>query len=299
VPTRIQIDIVGPRPGDVDIEELSSILDDLRRAVTACLSQPANPRTNLASTLNLPSGTSVVSSGSGPISLPSATTILQSGAATLTKTEPPETDRVSLVGIVEGSDGLVMEVTPRAGAAVARITHALETGAFDDLPSRAHAALYSINQYTAKRNWGVRFRPANDLGIKFVEMVKADHVIPPTTRRSISGGTTLLARCLRVGGATEPRAELRLGDNRILYVAVSESAARELGKRLYDEVTLNGEAVWDATDGDLKEFKVTEIGAFHAVPVDVAFRELASASKGRWDDIDAEAFVNNVRARID
>lgn len=32
MPTRIQIDIVGPRPGDVDIEELSSILDDLRRA---------------------------------------------------------------------------------------------------------------------------------------------------------------------------------------------------------------------------------------------------------------------------
>ena len=90
-------------------------------------------------------------------------------------------------------------------------------------------------------------------------------------------------------------AELRLPNRQLLYVQVVENVARELGKRLYDQVVLGGEAIWDAKDGELQEFKVKEVSSFRGVPIDIAFKELALASKGRWENVDAESFVKRMR----
>lgn len=251
--TRLRIDILGPRPSEVDIEDLASILEDLRKAITGCLDPD------------------------------------RAGAA------DELAARVSLVDIVEGSDGLVFEVQPRAAAAVSRLSRALRSRSYGDLPSASHAALYRINQFTAKRAWGIRIRAKKSAGVEPVDVIEPDHVDPPTQRRTLSGSTTLLARCLRVGGATTPMAELRLPSKQLLYVQVTENVARELGKRLYDQVVLSGDAVWDAKDGELQEFKVKEVSSFRGVPIDIAFKELASASRGRWDQVDAESFVKRVR----
>ncbi len=109
---KLQIDIIGPRPNEVDVDELINVLEDLSKAISACL--PDNDSEHDS----------------------------QLGA------------RVSLVGIVEGSDGLVMEVQPRAARAIGRISQALRAQAYDDLPVTAHAALYRINQFVARRKWG-------------------------------------------------------------------------------------------------------------------------------------------------
>jgi hypothetical protein len=255
--TRIHIDIVGPRPNEVDIEDLSRILDDLRRAITACLPAELSP-------------------------------------------SPVEgLSRVSLVDIVDGSDGLIMELQSRAAASMATLSRALRRRRYSDLPTAAHAALFRVNQLTAKRKWGVRIRRNESIAVEAVEITEPDHVTPPTDRRVISGGTELLARCLRVGGATVPRAELRLSNHRLLHVEVTELVARELGKRLYDEIVLSGVAEWDATDGEIRAFKVEAVTAFRSVPVDVAFKELAAASNGRWEGIDAESFVRGIREATD
>ena len=251
--TRLRIDILGPRPSEVDIEDLATILEDLKKAIAGCLDPKRDTSTDEL------------------------------------------TARVSLVDIVEGSDGLVFEVQPHAATAVGRLSQALRSRSYSDLPSASHSALYRINQFTAKRAWGLRIRAKKSAGVEPVEVIEPDHVDPPTQRRTLSGSTTLLARCLRVGGATTPMAELRLPNKRLLYVQVVESVARELGKRLYDQVVLSGEAVWDAKDGDLNEFKVKEVSSFRAVPVNIAFKELALASRGRWESVDAESFVRGLR----
>jgi hypothetical protein len=255
--SRIQIDIIGPLPNEVDLDDLVKILEDLRHAVTACLAVDSTP------------------------------------------TDPATNSRISLVQIVEGSDGLVMEVQPRAADSLSRISQALRDRSFGHLPSGAHRALYNINQAASRRKWGIRIHENKSARIEFVEMATPDYVTPPSERRSISGGTSLLARCLRVGGATRPRAELRLSSHRLLHVEVTESAARELGKRLYDEVVLSGIAVWDAMDHDLIEFKVTDVNSFRAVPVQTGFNELANAAGSRWEDIDAESFVRELREPAD
>jgi hypothetical protein len=249
--TRLRIDIVGPRPSEVDIEDLATILEDFRKAVTGCLD--SNHADNEFS------------------------------------------GRISLVDVVEGSDGLVFEVQAQAATAVGRLSRALRSRSYGDLPSASHTALYRINQFTAKRKWGIRIRAKKSVGVEPVEVIEPNHVDPPAQRRTISGSTSLLARCLRVGGATTPTAELRLPNKRLLYVQVLESVARELGKRLYDQVVLSGEAVWDARDGELREFKVKEVSSFQDVPVDIAFKELASKARGRWDDVDAESYVKKIR----
>jgi hypothetical protein len=245
---RIQIDIIGPQPNEVDIRDLASVLEDLSNAVGACLPKDADHR-----------------------------------------------GRVSLVEIVNGSDGLVLEVQPMGAAAIAELTGALSTRKFDSLPRAAHEALYRVAQFVTKRRWGLRFPSDKKLGVRPVEVVRPDHVPAPETRSSLMGGTTVLARCLRVGGATRPKAELRLVGGKLLHVEVSEGVARELGKRLYDEVVLSGDAVWDAHSGELREFKVQSVSTFRKVPVTDAFAELARAARGRLDELDAESYVKGLR----
>ena len=114
--TRLRIDILGPRPSEVDIEDLASILEDLKKAVAGCLE-------------------------------PDRAAAADELAA-----------RISLIDVVEGSDGLVFEVQPRAAAAVARLSQALRSRSYGDLPTASHSALYRINQFTAKRAWGIRIR---------------------------------------------------------------------------------------------------------------------------------------------
>lgn len=253
---RVQIDIIGPSPSDVPIEDLAKVLEELSAAVSSFIEAKDSKDSNLSSY------------------------------------------RVSLVGVVDGSDGLVLEVQPQAARALGSISRALKSRRYDELPRATHVALHNLNQFTARRSWGLRFRKNSRANIQSVEVVEPSHVYPPAERKTLVGGTTLIARCLRVGGATVPRAELRLPGQRLLHVEVTESVARDLGKRLYEEVALSGQAVWDPNGGELLEFKVDTVTSYQQVPIDVAFRELARAADGQWNDVDALEFVRSVRDAV-
>jgi hypothetical protein len=111
---------------------------------------------------------------------------------------------------------------------------------------------------------------------------------PPGTT---SGTTTLLARCLRVGGATQPTAELRLIQGSLLNIKVSEEMARELGRHLYDEIVLTGIATWRTDTWTIIDFKIKSISKFDRVAPAVAFRELAEAAGDALDHVDAWELV--------
>src|SRR5947207_15893710 len=122
--TRLRIDILGPRPSEVDIEDLACILDEFKKAVTGCLdSDPAAAADEVGA-------------------------------------------RVSLVGTVEGSDGLVFEVQPRAAAAFGRPSRALRSRSYAGGSQAAPSGLASgaqpraVPRFTRDRG----FHPAGKAG---------------------------------------------------------------------------------------------------------------------------------------
>jgi hypothetical protein len=128
-----------------------------------------------------------------------------------------------------------------------------------------------------------------------VKIQKDQSVDAPRTPGTTSGTTTLLARCVRVGGATQPKAELRLIQGNLLHVKVSEAMARELGRHLYDEIVLTGIATWRMDTWAIIDFKIKNISKFGRVAPAVAFRELAEAAGGALDQVDAWEFVQQGR----
>jgi hypothetical protein len=120
-------------------------------------------------------------------------------------------------------------------------------------------------------------------------------VSPPPPPPEVTGDTTLLARCLRVGGV-RPKAELRLQTGELLYPDVSEEIARELGKRLYEEVVVRATATWRTDNWQVVQLRIDSVSSFRRVDPVLAFKELTEAAKGRWDEVDAREYVESLRA---
>jgi len=115
-------------------------------------------------------------------------------------------------------------------------------------------------------------------------MARIDSPPAPST---VSGTTALLARCLRVGGATQPKAELRLTKGGgLLHVQVSEVIARRLGHHLYEEIQLTGNATWRTDTWEIVDFQVETVAEFKRIAPSIAFRELAEVAGDALKDSD-------------
>lgn len=203
--------------------------------------------------------------------------------------------KLRLVDVATGSDRLTLAAPSEALPHIAVITAALKNGSFDQLPRPTHQALSEMSKVTKRNNWGFRFVGNKRLSIESVEFDVGQEVPAPVIRK-VKGVTSIMARCMRVGGAVTPRAELRVHNRQVLlHVDISEKLAKELGNRLYDDVVLSGEATWDPDTWEVVEFSVSAIAPYEQTPVDVSFQQLAHVAGTAWDGIDADSFVQEQR----
>lgn len=203
--------------------------------------------------------------------------------------------RLRLVSIEQGSDRLTVAVPADALPNIALITSSIEENNFDDLPRPTHEALRNMSKVTKRNNWGFRFVENKNLDIRSAA-IDAGAEIPAPVVTEVKGVTSILAKCMRSGGAVAPRVELRLPNRAtLLHVDVSENLARELGSRLYEDVVLSGEATWNSYSWEIVSFTVASISPYESTPVDVSFRQLAEVSREAWDGVDANAFVREQR----
>jgi hypothetical protein len=83
----------------------------------------------------------------------------------------------------------------------------------------------------------------------------------------------------------------------LLSVDVSEDLARELGKLIYRDIGIEGEALWRLGDRKIVTFKGQGVAGY--TPDDVSltqtFKDLGRASEGRWDDVNAAEYVKKMR----
>ena len=203
---------------------------------------------------------------------------------------------VSLVGIEAGSNRLTFAVLAAALPWVGAITEAISSDRCDRLPARSHERLHKISKQAERKGWAIEFDGDRERNIAEAT-ISAEHPVPPPTPSVATGQTTIWGRLMRVGGA-KPRAEIRLPDNNLLYFDLSEQLAKELSEGLYETVSVEGVATWDVDSGSLTDFKATRILSYRPEKSNLvrAFEELAAASKGRWDGVDAARYVDELRS---
>lgn len=134
-------------------------------------------------------------------------------------------------------------------------------------------------------------------------IIRADEE-PPGERLTYRGTTTVYGVCTRAGGDTHRSATLRLADGKTKTVRLkTKSLAQELGRRLYQTVGLVGEAIWDADSRrivafqaeSLSPFRDRDPGADRPRSITRSLERLAEAAGGRWDEVDPDEFVRELR----
>lgn len=119
------------------------------------------------------------------------------------------------------------------------------------------------------------------------------------SRAFVHGHTSVVGKLERVGGATAMRCGIHVQDRpRMLFCNVANTdLVRELGKHIYADVVLTGEAVWYRFNNQLKSLTVS---AFSPVKTE-SFSEIAKqinlAGGSAWDTIpDPTAFIREMRS---
>jgi hypothetical protein len=182
---------------------------------------------------------------------------------------------------------------------VSAISHAVAAQDYHTLPPSAQLELATLSKQMVKRDWVVEFLADPALHIEHAK-ISTEHPVPePLPPPSATGTTVVFGRCVRVGGAGAPRAEIRLPEGNLLYIDVSEEMAKELARRLYDEVCIEGRATWRTTDWTLLDFKAAHVTDYRPTGLVEAFEQLARAAGGRWNNVRADEYVRELRSEDD
>lgn len=131
--------------------------------------------------------------------------------------------------------------------------------------------------------------------------------IEPTSYKHISenlfiaGDTSFTGAVERAGGATSMRCSLRVPfQRRLLYCTVANSdLVRQLGDCLYQQVTVQGRALWIKTVWRIMSFEIRGVSKFE--PGDSlgnSFKALRDAGGDGWDNVDdPESFLEGVSGK--
>jgi hypothetical protein len=206
---------------------------------------------------------------------------------------------ISLVSIKSGSEALMFAVAGEVLPAAALISRAVAEHDFSEIPVKAHQALHEISNQAASKDWTVEF--VADPGHRIRAAVISDEEpVPPPRVVVAHGDTTIYGRLIRVGGV-RPRAMLMMPDEKYLYIELTESMAVELAskERLYKDVGLEGTAKWRVDTWELLEFKAKRITAYQPGKTNLVetFEKLAQVAGDRWEGVDVEQFVAELRGR--
>jgi hypothetical protein len=101
---------------------------------------------------------------------------------------------------------------------------------------------------------------------------------------------------LRVGGVV-PAIMIRVQPtDRPVSVQVTPTMPKGLAERLYENIGIECEASWVRDGWTMTSLKAIRVLPYQQANLLDAFRELAAASAGRWDGVDASAYLKELRS---
>jgi hypothetical protein len=202
---------------------------------------------------------------------------------------------VAIAGLRDESIGFSFTSNHKVlvNSAYQELVSAAENRLFRSLPAQTVEGLRTLTQFARERKGHTQFWNGSSRGpLLDLPPDYAIEVPPPEYQR---GETILFGKIERVGGV-RPRVRLRVSPKEVVYGDISEEQSRVLGSRLYSQVSLKGQATWDAKDGTVVYFRVEEILNYEGGNASEAFRELQRASQGAFERIeDVDLFVQAIR----
>jgi hypothetical protein len=114
----------------------------------------------------------------------------------------------------------------------------------------------------------------------------------------ITGPTSIFGKIERVGGATEMHCGIHLANQvrMVICRVATEDLVRQLGRYMYQNVMLSGEATWLRHNWHIKHFKITGFESPKTGSIRDALRRIHDAGGKAWDGIkDPAKYIKEMR----
>jgi hypothetical protein len=202
---------------------------------------------------------------------------------------------VGLVEVHRGSNGLRFRSSymSRALAAFAALGAAVQEKQYEDLTDTQRDALRGIQSVGEKYNSPTQLRSGEDSEEELLGVLETDDVIPEA--ETVKGHTTVYGTVERVGGKTKPKVHVRIGEGEKIIVEVGEERARDLAGHLYDDVYLEGEAVWLMESGKIESFELEKIIESDTGGLSEGLNKLSEVVGEDYDNVDPIEFTRRIR----
>lgn len=177
----------------------------------------------------------------------------------------------------------------------------IESPEQSDWPSHKLSAIADLSAIASALDCQVELRGAQN-GSKHGKVFA---VIRPDTYSNIArgafirGSTSVMARLERVGGAEKMRCGIRLPEHpRMVFCQVATAElVRELGKYIYQDVVVSGEATWFRYGWRLKTILIHSFEPPKVGSIVTALEEIHKAGGHAWDNVfDPESRIAEMRS---
>ncbi len=203
-----------------------------------------------------------------------------------------ETITIGLVGIAEGSLQLTLssQLYEYTNPVVDKIALALKTKDYSAITNETRKQLNKLAKVARGKQAKIEFRQKQQL-LAVIEPTTVVAVTP-----NLTGNTTLYGIVTRVGGKGKPRVQFESVTGELLYLSANRRTAKQLASRLYEEVGVVGNAVWDPETLEVVDFTVESIvDRFSAQPLTDVFDQIREQVSQIYDGIDTDEFLSYAR----
>jgi hypothetical protein len=213
----------------------------------------------------------------------------------------PDEVLVSLVGVESGnSSDLLIAVALPISPVVSIMTRAIADRNFASLPHETQECLHNISNNAIRMRLAYEFRPVNGLLVTPTEISYEYPVPKPTEVLTTTGSTTVWGNLVKVGGDSDPKAIVRLRNDKLFAVRITRDMVSEIQeqKLIYKDIGFKGVATWKIENWAMKTFKATSIVDYRPDTTNLvkSFRDLSEASEGRWETVDPVEHVKKLRS---
>ncbi len=213
----------------------------------------------------------------------------------------PDEVLVSLVGVESGnSSDLLIAVARPISPVVSLMTRVIADREFASLPQDAHEHLHNIYNNAIRMRLSYQFHAVNGLLVTPSEISYEYPVPKPTGVLTTSGSTTLWGNLVKVGGDSDPKAMIRLRNDKLFTVKITRDIVQEIQRKelFYKDIGFRGVATWKIENWTMKGFNATSIADYlpDKKNPDESFRELSEAASARWIAVDPIDYVDKTRA---
>jgi hypothetical protein len=205
---------------------------------------------------------------------------------------------ISLVSLREGNSvDMGTAILGFGISAIRDISISIDDRRFDMLEPKTHDELRRASNWLVKRGLELELEANEELNVRAFHISKRDPIPPPTLPDfTIDGQATIWGYLVKVGGE-KPRSIVYFPDKSKITLTSDELVAKDLAAHLYDEVGIEGIATWRSRDWKLVAFKPLRVLDYRPSNTDIeqTFQDLSSATQGRWEGVDAEEYIKDLR----